>query len=86
LQANPFNSSELAKDKSNVVYAEHLMIFLVLLIVDGAFHVQEELAGLWRLEGVMTGAYLFPKKKETFYSVEFTCGGIGIDSCHKQKK
>jgi hypothetical protein len=83
LQANPFNSCELAKDKSSDVYTGHLKIFLVLLMVDSAFHVQEELAGLWRLEG----AYLFLKKKGgALYSVEFTCGGIGIDNCHKQRK
>jgi hypothetical protein len=45
LQEIPFNSCELAKDKNNDVYTGHLMIYLVLLMVDGAFHVQEELAG-----------------------------------------
>jgi hypothetical protein len=34
----------------------------------------------------MAGAYLFLKEKETFNSVEFTCGGIGIDNYHKQRK
>jgi hypothetical protein len=42
------------------------MIFLVFLMVDGDFHVQEELAGLWRLEGAMTGAYLFLEEKKNF--------------------
>jgi hypothetical protein len=34
----------------------------------------------------MTGAYSFLKTKETFSSFEFTCGEIGTDNSHKQRK
>lgn len=40
----------------------HRIFNYIFSVVEGALHVQEDLTGLWRLEGAMAGAYLFLKK------------------------